>query len=124
MSDPPKPFSIDLASLETRRKDISDASVERADSAGEQHGFVNREPPRKWGRRPRTGQVHAKVMPNIADEISNKVKAARRSAGQSSSRRPGPFTRQRGPEPRRIANTAEHSCADKPATRACCCSSG
>ena len=35
MSDPPKPFSIDLASLKTRQKDISDASVERADSAGE-----------------------------------------------------------------------------------------
>ena len=74
MSDPPKPFSIDLASLKTRRKDISDASVERADSAGEQHGFVNREPPRKWGRRPPTGQVHAKVMPNIADEIGDEAR--------------------------------------------------
>ena len=76
MSDPTKPFSIDLASLKTRRKDISVTSVERADSAGEQHGFVNREPPRKRGRRPspRTGQVHAKVMPNIADEIGDEAR--------------------------------------------------
>jgi hypothetical protein len=76
MSDPPKPFSIDLTSLRTRRKDVSAASVERADSAGEQHGFVNREPPRKRGRQPspRTGQVHAKVMPDVADEIADEAK--------------------------------------------------
>ena len=76
MSDQPKPFSIDLASLKTRRKDASDESVEKADSAGEQHGFVNREPPRKRGRQasPRTGQVHAKVMPDVADEIANEAK--------------------------------------------------
>jgi hypothetical protein len=76
MSDPAKPFSVDLANLKTRRKDISDESVGRADTAGEQHGFVNREPPRKRGRRPspRTGQVHAKVMPNIADEIADEAK--------------------------------------------------
>ena len=76
MSDQPKPFSIDLASLKTRRKDISDESVGRADSAGEQHGFVNREPPRKRGRQPspRTGQVHAKVMPDVADEIADEAK--------------------------------------------------
>ena len=76
MSDQPKPFSIDLTSLRTRRKDVSAASVERADSAGEQHGFVNREPPRKRGRQPspRTGQVHAKVMPDVADEIADEAK--------------------------------------------------
>jgi hypothetical protein len=76
MSDQPKPFSIDLANLKTRRKDISAESVGRADSAGEQHGFVNREPPRKRGRQPspRTGQVHAKVMPEVADEIADEGK--------------------------------------------------
>ena len=74
MSDEPKPFSIDLTSLKTRRKDVSAESVERADSAGEQHGFVNREPPRKRGRQPspRTGQVHAKVMPDVADEAKRR----------------------------------------------------
>ncbi len=76
MSDPPKPFSIDLTDLKTRRKDVSAEFVERADSAGEQHGFVNREPPRKRGRHPspRTGQVHAKVMPDVADEIADEAK--------------------------------------------------
>jgi hypothetical protein len=76
MSDQPKSFSIDLASLKTRRKDASDESVGRADSVGEQHGFVNREPPKRRGRQPspRTGQVHAKVMPDIADEIADEAK--------------------------------------------------
>lgn len=76
MSEPPKPFSIDLASLKTRRKDISAESIGRADSAGEEHGFVNREPPRKRGRRPspRTGQLHAKVMPNVAAEIADEAR--------------------------------------------------
>ena len=75
MSDKPA-FSIDLTSLKTRRKDISPASIERADAAAEQHGFVNREPPRKRGRQPspRTGQVHAKVMPDIASEIAEEAR--------------------------------------------------
>jgi hypothetical protein len=75
MSDKPA-FSIDLTNLKTRRKDISPASIERADAAAEQHGFVNREPPRKRGRQPspRTGQVHAKVMPEVADEIAEEAR--------------------------------------------------
>jgi hypothetical protein len=75
MSDKPA-FSIDIASLRTRRKDISQDALERADAAGEQHGFVNREPPRRRGRQPspRTGQVHAKVMPQVADEIADEAK--------------------------------------------------
>jgi hypothetical protein len=76
MSDQPKPFSIDLANLRTRRKDVSAESANRVDTAGEQHGFVNREPPRKRGRQPspRKGQVHAKVMPDVADEIADEAK--------------------------------------------------
>jgi hypothetical protein len=75
MSDKPA-FSIDLASLKTRRKDVSNSSIERVDAAAEQHGFVNREPPRRRGRQPspRTGQVHAKVMPHIADEIAEEAR--------------------------------------------------
>jgi hypothetical protein len=75
MSDKPA-FSIDIASLRTRRKDVSPEALERADAAGEQHGFINREPPRRRGRQPspRTGQVHAKVMPHIAEEIANEAK--------------------------------------------------
>jgi hypothetical protein len=76
MSDQPKPFSIDLGQLRTRRKDISSESQGRADAIGEQHGFVAREPARKRGRlpSPRTGQVHAKVMPHVADEIAEEAK--------------------------------------------------
>jgi len=69
-------FSIDIASLKTRRKDVSPEAIERADAAAEQHGFINREPPKRRGRQPspRTGQVHAKVMPHIADEIADEAK--------------------------------------------------
>jgi hypothetical protein len=75
-SDTSTPFSIDLGNLKTRRKDISPEAMERADAAGEQHGFVNREPTKRRGRQPspRTGQVHAKVMPEVADEIADEAK--------------------------------------------------
>ena len=75
MSDKPA-FSIDIASLKSRRKDVSSGALEKADFAGKQHGFIDREPKSKRGRHssPRTGQVHAKVLPNIADEIANEAK--------------------------------------------------
>ena len=75
MSDKPA-FSIDIASLRSRRKDVSSEAMERADAAGEQHGFINREPPKRRGRlpSPRVGQVHAKVMPQIADEIADEAR--------------------------------------------------
>jgi len=69
-------FSIDLGSLKTRRKDVSAEAIERADLAAEQHGFINREGQGRRGRKPspRTGQVHAKVMPDVADEIAHEAK--------------------------------------------------
>ena len=75
MSDQPA-FSIDLTRLKSRRKDVSPGALEKADSAGEQLGFVAREVTRKRGRQPspRTGQVHAKVMPSVADEIADEAK--------------------------------------------------
>ena len=75
MSDKPA-FSIDLGSLKTRRKDVSADAIEKADLAGANHGFVDREPKPKRGRQPspRTGQVHAKVMPHVADEIADEAK--------------------------------------------------
>jgi len=81
MSDKPA-FSIDLASLKSRRKDLSPGALEKADSAGENHGFIDREPKPKRGRQPspRTGQVHAKVMPHVAEEIANE--ATRRGVQQ------------------------------------------
>jgi hypothetical protein len=69
-------FSIDLGSLKTRRKDNSPEAIDRTDVIAEQHGFVNREGQGRRGRKPspRTGQVHAKVMPNVADEIAEEAR--------------------------------------------------
>ncbi len=70
------PFRIDVGTLKSRSKDSSPQAVEKADNAGEKHGFVDREPKRQRGRAPspRTGQVHAKVMPHVADEIAAEAK--------------------------------------------------
>jgi hypothetical protein len=71
-----EPFKIDLTALRTRQKDVSPTFIERADSAGEQHGFLAREPQRRRGRAPspRTGQVHAKVLPHVSEEIADEAK--------------------------------------------------
>jgi hypothetical protein len=71
MSDKPA-FSIDLGQLKTRRKDLAPEVIARADAAAEQHGFVDRGGQGRRGRRPspRTGQVHAKVLPHVSDEIA------------------------------------------------------
>lgn len=70
------PFRIDLGKLRSRDKDSSPKTVFRSDSIGEKHGFVEREPRKKRGRKPspRTGQVHAKVLPDVACEISEEAK--------------------------------------------------
>ncbi len=83
MNQPARPaFQIELGALRSRSKDTSAAAVELADSAAERHGFVDREPKKKRGRPPsgRTGQVHAKVFPYIADEIA--AEALRRGCTQ------------------------------------------
>lgn len=71
-----KPFNIDLGRLRSREKDRSAQAVEKTDRAGEDLGFVAREPQKQRGRKPspRTGQVHAKVMPGVSDEIANEAK--------------------------------------------------
>lgn len=76
MSQAAAPFTIDLATLKTRRKDTSSEAVVRTDAAAEALGFVGREATKKRGRQPspRTGQVHAKVMPEVADEIADEAK--------------------------------------------------
>lgn len=77
-----KPFSVDLGRLRSREKDRSAAAVERADRAGEELGFVDRDPVKRRGRKPspRTGQVHAKVLPHVAEEIA--AEARRRGVQQ------------------------------------------
>ncbi|WP_299365137.1 chromosome partitioning protein ParB [uncultured Paracoccus sp.] len=71
-----KPFSVDLGRLRSREKDHSAAAVERAERAGEELGFVDRAPGRRRGRKPspRTGQVHAKVLPHVATEIAGEAR--------------------------------------------------
>ena len=76
------PFRIDVGSLKSRSKDSSPQAIERIDDAGEKHGFVDRDPKGRRGRKPspRTGQVHAKVLPHVADEIA--AEAGRRGVQQ------------------------------------------
>ncbi len=75
MSDKPA-FSIDLGGLKSRAKENTPQAVEKIDRAGEAHGFVDRSPKKKRGRQPspRTGQVHAKVLPPVAEEIASEAK--------------------------------------------------
>lgn len=71
-----KPFSVDLGRLKSRAKDTSPQAIEKVDQAGEDHGFTTRQPEKRRGRKPspRTGQVHAKVMPLVSDEIANEAR--------------------------------------------------
>lgn len=71
-----KAFNIDLGRLKTREKDQSAAALEKTDKAGEELGFITRDGQKRRGRKPspRTGQVHAKVMPEIVDQIANEAR--------------------------------------------------
>ena len=71
-----KTFNIDLGLLKSREKDRSPQALEKVDRAGEELGFVGRDAQKRRGRRPspRTGQVHAKVMPEVSEEIANEAK--------------------------------------------------
>lgn len=76
MSEKPA-FNIDLGGLKSRSKETATRqSVETIDRVGDKHGFVDRTPKKKRGRpaSPRTGQVHAKVLPEFSEEISAEAK--------------------------------------------------
>lgn len=77
MTDERTPFQIDARSLKSRPKDATAESTRLADQAGEGLGFVDRAPKGRRGRpaSPRTGQVHAKVFPQIADDIAQEATA-------------------------------------------------
>ncbi len=66
-------FKIDLKNLKQRSKWTNQTIVSKVDEAGERQGFVQRSIQGKRGRpkSDRTGQVHAKVMPDVADEIAS-----------------------------------------------------
>jgi len=71
-----KAFNIDLGRLKSREKGSSPQVIEKAERAGEELGFVSRDGQKRRGRKPspRTGQVHAKVLPDVSDEIANEAK--------------------------------------------------
>ena len=71
-----KAFNIDLGRLKSREKDSSPQAIEKAERAGEELGFVPRDGQKRRGRKPspRIGQVHAKVLPGVSDEIANEAK--------------------------------------------------
>lgn len=76
MSEKPT-FSVDIGGLKSRSKgSASRQHVETIDRAGDKLGFVDRMPRKKRGRppSPRTGQVHAKVLPEFSEEISAEAK--------------------------------------------------
>ncbi len=77
-----KPFAIDLGRLRSRRKDDAPENLRRSEAAAEDLGFVPRDPLRKRGRKPspRVGQVHAKVLPHVAEESA--AEARRRGVVQ------------------------------------------
>ena len=71
-----RPFRVDLGAMKRRPKDDSPRAVATVDDVGDDHGFVGRPPQKRRGRRPspRTGQVHAKVLPHVAVDLSNEAK--------------------------------------------------
>ncbi|WP_152048716.1 chromosome partitioning protein ParB [Aureimonas psammosilenae] len=75
-------FSVDLSTLKRREKPSSEAVIAKADAAGEKRGFVDRSVKARRGRpkSERTGQVHAKVLPHVVDEIA--AEATRRGVTQ------------------------------------------
>jgi len=69
-------FTVDVSGLRSRAKDRTPGAVETADRVGERQGFLERSPAKRRGRprSPRTGQVHAKVLPHVSEEIAAEAK--------------------------------------------------
>ena len=76
-----EPFRIDASALRRRAKPADPAALRAVDETADARGFVAREGGR-GGRKPspRTGQVHAKVLPQVRDELLDE--AARRGVTQ------------------------------------------
>ena len=58
-----------LAGLKARPKGMTVEEVRRVDDVGEAHGFLDRTPRKKPGRKPspRTYQLHPKVFPQVGE---------------------------------------------------------
>jgi hypothetical protein len=68
-------FEINLGALKRQPKKADELAIAKADAVGEAHGFVDRAPRGQRGRKKseRTGQVHAKVLPHVSEEIANEA---------------------------------------------------
>ncbi len=77
-----EPYAIDIRGLRRRPKEEAPDTASRVDEVGETLGFVEREPQKRRGRpkSPRTGQVHARVLPGYSEEIA--AEARRRGVQQ------------------------------------------
>ena len=69
-------FKINIGALKTRHKTVEPAREQAVEAVSEALGFASREAPAKRGRKPspRIGQVHAKVFPHVAEEISQEAR--------------------------------------------------
>ena len=73
-----------LAGLRARSKQVTAEEVRRIDEVGEAHGFLDRTPRRKPGRKPspRTHQLHPKVFPEIGEAIASEAERMGITQGQ------------------------------------------
>ena len=73
-----------LAGLKARPKDTTIEDVRRVDEVGEAHGFFDRTPRRKPGRKPspRTCQLHPKVFPEVGEAIAAEAERMGITQGQ------------------------------------------
>ena len=71
-----EPYQIDIRGLRRRAKDDAPDTEARIDNAAEELGFLDREPRKRRGRpkSPRTGQVHARVLPGYSEEIAEEAR--------------------------------------------------
>ncbi len=76
MSDAKRPSQIDVAGLKAHQKDASPLVVEEIDRRAAELGFEDRGGRGRRGRKPspRTGQVHARVLPGFAEAISDEAR--------------------------------------------------
>lgn len=75
-------FRIDLSAIRARSKASSAKTLNAVDEVAERQGFLERPVLSRRGRKPspRTGQLHAKVMPDVSQEIA--AEARRRGVQQ------------------------------------------
>jgi len=69
--DMTKPFEVQIPGLKSQPTEIAPTDEAKVCGAAERVGFLDREPRKRRGRppSPRTGQVHAHVLPEVHEEV-------------------------------------------------------